>query len=156
MLDCCESLETVKSKGISFGKLVSLAHCAGAKVEAFRTNHSNIDEFRKYVMRCSSSDDCHVISSYDRSVLKQVKTTIYISFGCISNQLILSLLLMRLEFTCLTCCKLLWRIEHQIQISSWSYNFEDIFIADWYRSLFTCWWLSCWKGHGSNFGCCTF
>lgn len=74
MLDCCESLETVKSKGISFGKLVSLAHCAGAKVEAFRTNHSNIDEFRKYVLRCSSSDDCHVISSYDRSVLKQVNT----------------------------------------------------------------------------------
>lgn len=93
MLDCCESLETVKSKGISFGKLVSLAHCAGAKVEAFRTNHSNIDEFRKYVMRCSSSDDCHVISSYDRSVLKQVKTsynTIYISFGHITNQLSLS------------------------------------------------------------------
>ncbi|KAL6208801.1 hypothetical protein ACLB2K_019746 [Fragaria x ananassa] len=74
MLDCCESLETVKSKGISFGKLVSLAHCAGAKVEAFRTNHSNIDEFRKYVMRCSSSDDCHLISSYDRSVLKQTGT----------------------------------------------------------------------------------
>lgn len=74
MLDCCESLEIVKSQGISFGKLVSLAHCAGAKVEAFRTNHSNIDEFRKFVMRCSSSDDCHVISSYGRSTLKQVNT----------------------------------------------------------------------------------
>lgn len=74
MLDCCEPLETVKARGISFGKLVCLAHCAGAKVEAFRTNHSTIDEFRKYVMRCSSSDDCHVISSYDRSVLKQTGT----------------------------------------------------------------------------------
>ncbi|KAM1031965.1 glutathione gamma-glutamylcysteinyltransferase 1-like isoform X2 [Malus sylvestris] len=74
MLDCCEPLETVKVKGISFGKLVCLAHCAGAKVEAFRTNHSTIDEFRKYVLRCSTSDDCHVISSYDRSVLKQTGT----------------------------------------------------------------------------------
>ncbi|PQM38825.1 glutathione gamma-glutamylcysteinyltransferase 1 isoform X1 [Prunus yedoensis var. nudiflora] len=72
MLDCCEPLETVKARGISFGKLVCLAHCAGAKVEAFRTNHCTIDEFRKYVMRCSTSDDCHVISSYDRSVLKQI------------------------------------------------------------------------------------
>lgn len=84
MLDCCEPLETVKARGISFGKLVCLAHCAGAKVEAFRTNHSTIEEFRKYVMRCSSSDDCHVISSYDRSVLKQVlliAILLCISFG---------------------------------------------------------------------------
>ncbi|XP_059432164.1 glutathione gamma-glutamylcysteinyltransferase 1-like [Corylus avellana] len=71
MLDCCEPLEKVKATGISFGKLVCLAHCAGAKVEAFRANQSTIDEFRKHVMKCSISDDCHVISSYDRSALKQ-------------------------------------------------------------------------------------
>ncbi|KAK2997393.1 hypothetical protein RJ639_026051 [Escallonia herrerae] len=29
-LDCCEPLEKVKAKGISFGKVVCLAHCAGA------------------------------------------------------------------------------------------------------------------------------
>lgn len=72
MLDCCEPLETVKARGISFGKLVSLAHCAGANVEAFRTNHVSIDDFRKYVMRCSTSDDCHLISSYNRAIFKQV------------------------------------------------------------------------------------
>lgn len=72
MLDCCEPLEKVKARGISFGKLVCLAHCAGAKVEAFHANQSNIDDFRKYVMRCSTSDDCHVISSYHRAALKQV------------------------------------------------------------------------------------
>ncbi|KAE8699532.1 Glutathione gamma-glutamylcysteinyltransferase 1 [Hibiscus syriacus] len=49
MLDCCEPLEKVKEKGISFGKLVCLAHCAGAKVEAFRTNQSSLDDFRKFV-----------------------------------------------------------------------------------------------------------
>ncbi|XP_028777037.1 glutathione gamma-glutamylcysteinyltransferase 1-like [Neltuma alba] len=74
MLDCCEPLEKVKARGISFGKLVCLAHCAGAKVEAFHTNQSNIDDFRKYVMRCSASDDCHIISSYHRAVLKQTGT----------------------------------------------------------------------------------
>ncbi|KAI9119976.1 hypothetical protein K1719_008945 [Acacia pycnantha] len=74
MLDCCEPLEKVKARGISFGKLVCLAHCAGAKVEAFRANQSNIDEFRKYVMRCSTSDDCHIISTYNRAALKQTGT----------------------------------------------------------------------------------
>lgn len=72
MLDCCESLENVRTRGISFGKVVCLAHCAGAKVEAFRTNHTTIDEFRKHVITCSTSDNCHVISSYHRSALKQV------------------------------------------------------------------------------------
>lgn len=71
MLDCCEPLEKVKARGISFGKLVCLAQCAGAKVEAFRTNHSTVDDFRKFVMRCSTSDDCHLISSYNRAALKQ-------------------------------------------------------------------------------------
>ncbi|KAM7527324.1 hypothetical protein LguiB_030734 [Lonicera macranthoides] len=71
MLDCCEPLEKVKAKGISFGKVVCLAHCAGAKVKAFRSNQSTIDDFRKYVMACSTNDDCHVISSYNRGTFKQ-------------------------------------------------------------------------------------
>ncbi|KAL6527705.1 Glutathione gamma-glutamylcysteinyltransferase 1 [Orobanche minor] len=74
MLDCCEPLEKVKDKGISFGKVICLAHCAGATVEAFRTNQSTIDDFRKYVMTCSSSDDCHVISSYHRGTFNQTGT----------------------------------------------------------------------------------
>ncbi|KAF7818450.1 glutathione gamma-glutamylcysteinyltransferase 1 [Senna tora] len=74
MLDCCEPLEKVKARGISFGKLVCLAHCAGAKVEAFHANQSSVDEFRKYVKSCSTSDDCHVISSYHRAALKQTGT----------------------------------------------------------------------------------
>ncbi|EYU42953.1 hypothetical protein MIMGU_mgv1a0072022mg, partial [Erythranthe guttata] len=59
MLDCCEPLETVKIKGISFGKVICLAHCAGAKVESYRTDQSSIDEFRKFVTACSKSADCH-------------------------------------------------------------------------------------------------
>ncbi|XP_057963800.1 glutathione gamma-glutamylcysteinyltransferase 1-like isoform X2 [Malania oleifera] len=74
MLDCCEPLEKVKDKGISFGKLVCLAHCAGAKVKAFRTNQSTVDDFRKFVMACTTSDNCHVITSYHRATFKQTGT----------------------------------------------------------------------------------
>ncbi|CAH9074525.1 unnamed protein product [Cuscuta epithymum] len=74
MLDCCEPLEKVKAKGISFGKVVCLARCAGAKVEAFRTSQTSIDDFRKYLIACSTSDDCHLISSYHRGAFKQTGT----------------------------------------------------------------------------------
>ena len=75
MLDCCEPLEKVKAEGISFGKVVCLAHCAGAKVEAYRTNQSNIDDFRRHVIACSTSSDCHVIASYFRGTFKQASIT---------------------------------------------------------------------------------
>ncbi|KAL5711926.1 glutathione gamma-glutamylcysteinyltransferase [Ranunculus cassubicifolius] len=71
MLDCCEPLEKVKAEGITFGKVACLAHCAGARVEAFRTNQSTIDEFRKYIKTCTSSDVCHVLTSYHRAHFKQ-------------------------------------------------------------------------------------
>ncbi|CAA7050297.1 unnamed protein product [Microthlaspi erraticum] len=74
MLECCEPLQIVKDKGISFGKVVCLAHSSGAKVEAFRTNQSTIDAFRKNVMKCSTSDNCHMISTYHREVFKQTGT----------------------------------------------------------------------------------
>lgn len=74
MLDCCEPLEKIKSEGITFGKVACLASCNGAKVEAFRTEESTVDEFRKRVVLCSSSEDCHLISSYHRGVFKQTGT----------------------------------------------------------------------------------
>lgn len=74
MLDCCEPLEKVKVDGITFGKVACLANCAGAKVEALRTNQSSLDEFRRFVTKCSSSEDCHVITSYHRAPLKQTGT----------------------------------------------------------------------------------
>lgn len=72
MLDCCEPLAKIKADGITFGKVACLAHCNGAKVEAFRTSERTIDDFRKYIITCTSSEDCHVITSYHRGVFKQV------------------------------------------------------------------------------------
>ncbi|WOL05194.1 glutathione gamma-glutamylcysteinyltransferase 1 [Canna indica] len=74
MLDCCEPLEKVKAEGITFGKVVCLAQCAGAKVEAFRTNQSNIDDFRHRLIKCTSLGDCHLIASYHRKPFKQTGT----------------------------------------------------------------------------------
>ncbi|KAH6773136.1 phytochelatin synthase 1 [Perilla frutescens var. hirtella] len=74
MLDCCEPLDKVKAKGISFGKVTCLGLCAGAKVKSYRTNQSSIDEFRKYVVECSMSEDCHIIASYNRRTFKQTGT----------------------------------------------------------------------------------
>lgn len=72
MLDCCEPLAKIKAEGITFGNVACLAHCNGAKVETFRTSESTVDDFHKYVISCTSSEDCHVITSYHRGVFKQV------------------------------------------------------------------------------------
>lgn len=74
MLDCCEPLEKVKAEGITFGKVACLAHCAGANVEALHTNQSTLDEFRNHVRRCTSSEECHLITSYHRKHFKQTGT----------------------------------------------------------------------------------
>ncbi|RZR83192.1 hypothetical protein BHM03_00009741 [Ensete ventricosum] len=72
MLDCCEPLEKIKVEGITFGTVACLAQCAGAEVKAFRTNQSTIDDFRAHVIKCTSSEDCHLIVSYHRKPFNQV------------------------------------------------------------------------------------
>ncbi|GAB2281800.1 Glutathione gamma-glutamylcysteinyltransferase 3 [Dionaea muscipula] len=76
MLDCCEPVEKIKVNGISFNKLVCLARCNGAKVEAFHANESTVDAFRDYVMSSASSEDHHLIVSYHRAHLKQVHASL--------------------------------------------------------------------------------
>ncbi|XP_065855000.1 uncharacterized protein [Euphorbia lathyris] len=53
--------------GITIGKLVCLTHCAGA----FPTDQSTIDDFCQHVLKCSTSDDCHLLSFYHGGTLKQ-------------------------------------------------------------------------------------
>ncbi|XWS76223.1 hypothetical protein CRYUN_Cryun01aG0157100 [Craigia yunnanensis] len=74
MLDCCEPLDKIKSQGITFGKVACLAVCNGAQVEPFRADQSSLDDFRKRVVLCASSEDCHLIVSYNRAVFKQTGT----------------------------------------------------------------------------------
>nr|XP_048336821.1 glutathione gamma-glutamylcysteinyltransferase 1-like [Ziziphus jujuba var. spinosa] len=71
MLDCGGPFSNIKSEGVSFEKFGYLAHCNGAQVEAFRTSESTVDDFRKSVISCASTDDCHLVASYHRAVFKQ-------------------------------------------------------------------------------------
>nr|BAF75863.1 phytochelatin synthase [Fagopyrum esculentum] len=71
MLDCCEPLEKVKVTGISFDKVACLAHCNGAEVKELHTNESTLEDFRSYVISCTSSEDRHLIVSYHRGHFKQ-------------------------------------------------------------------------------------
>lgn len=79
MLDSCEPLSKIKDEGISFAKVAYSADCNGANVEAFRTNESSIDDFRRHVISSASSseDSHHVITSYHRQVFKQVQYILY-------------------------------------------------------------------------------
>uniref|UniRef100_A0A453J7E6 glutathione gamma-glutamylcysteinyltransferase n=1 Tax=Aegilops tauschii subsp. strangulata TaxID=200361 RepID=A0A453J7E6_AEGTS len=71
MLDCCEPLHVVRSQGITFGKVVCLARCAGASVRCFRADHAAVHDLRAHLARCASSRDCHLIASYHRGHFKQ-------------------------------------------------------------------------------------
>lgn len=65
-------LTQIQLEGITFGRVACLARCNGAKVVAFRSDESSVDEFRKHVISCSHSEDSHVIVSYHRTPLNQV------------------------------------------------------------------------------------
>ncbi|GJN38059.1 hypothetical protein PR202_gb27067 [Eleusine coracana subsp. coracana] len=71
MLDCCEPLDKVKAQGITFGKVACLAHCSGADVQSFRANRVTLEDLRRHLVRCASSQDCHLIASYHRKPFKQ-------------------------------------------------------------------------------------
>lgn len=72
MLDCCEPLNKIKNEGISLQNVTCLARCAGAKVVVFHTNQTTIDDFRTHVINCTSSEDIHLIVTYNRQAFKQV------------------------------------------------------------------------------------
>jgi len=74
MLDCCESAEIVKLKGLSLTKVHCLARCQGAASTLHYANASTEDEFREAVQRScqdESTSPTVIICSYSRSVMKQ-------------------------------------------------------------------------------------
>ncbi|CAJ1356423.1 unnamed protein product [Effrenium voratum] len=58
LLDCCEPLEDVKQRGITFSKVACLARCNGAQVAAHRVDEPEvtIEEFRKAVAATCQAD----------------------------------------------------------------------------------------------------
>ena len=74
MLDCCVSLEDIRSNGITLPSLICLAKCNGANAHLTYAPESTIDEFRNVVMRvCSKTteDLTILLVSYSRKGLNQ-------------------------------------------------------------------------------------
>ncbi|MCL7031939.1 hypothetical protein MKW94_000027 [Papaver nudicaule] len=71
MFDCWIPLDKVMGKGLSLSKAVSLARCAGTNVKGFYSSQSNIDEFRKHVVSCTSNEDSHMVALYHRPTFNQ-------------------------------------------------------------------------------------
>jgi hypothetical protein len=53
MLNCCESLENIKEKGITLAKLGCLAHCNGANVALKYGKDISLEEFRRDIIEIS-------------------------------------------------------------------------------------------------------
>lgn len=72
MLDCCESLDQVKEKGINFDQFVCLAHCNYLKADATRgTEKMSVEEFRRVVEQSTKQDESFIVASYSRPALMQ-------------------------------------------------------------------------------------
>eukprot|EP00435_Cladocopium_sp_Y103_P069079 s364_g32.t1 len=88
LLDCCEPLEVVKERGITFSKVACLARCNGAHVDAQRadSDDATLEAFRKAVMRtCESEAEEEnfqvMIVSYSRKALGQTGDGHYSPIG---------------------------------------------------------------------------
>jgi glutathione gamma-glutamylcysteinyltransferase len=75
MLDCCESHDVIKLKGLTLSKVSCLARCNGATVSTKYATDISEDEFRRDVtLVCSETDEVNrkiMIVSYARPVLNQ-------------------------------------------------------------------------------------
>ena len=81
LLDCCEPLSKVKTMGIDFDKLASLARCNGLSVEAKRATDVSLDEFRSKVMHASKSEEFSLALAYSRKILGQTGSGHYSPMG---------------------------------------------------------------------------
>lgn len=73
MLDCCESHEIVKLKGITLAKLACLARCNGADTDLIFGSNITVEVFRNDVKKICKQEDSKkvMIVSYSRKALFQ-------------------------------------------------------------------------------------
>ncbi|CAK9088639.1 unnamed protein product [Durusdinium trenchii] len=88
LLDCCEPLETVKERGITFSKVACLARCNGAHVEAHRADEPDVslEDFRRAVRKTCEADPEDenfqvIVASYSRKALNQTGDGHYSPIG---------------------------------------------------------------------------
>lgn len=72
MLECCVSLDTVRTMGITLDAFVCTARCNGATVSVHRPSDHGLDEFRRAVQRVSRTPEGVVlVAAYSRAGLGQ-------------------------------------------------------------------------------------
>ena len=71
MLDCCEPLDRVRKKGITFDKVHCLASCNGADSAMVRAEDSELGAFRSQLKECCSLPGKIMLCTYSRRVLNQ-------------------------------------------------------------------------------------
>jgi len=70
LLDCCVSLDEVRSRGLDLDEVTCLARCNGAVVELQRAATSDLAAWRASLAAAARGDGV-VIASYDRSAVEQ-------------------------------------------------------------------------------------
>ncbi|KAL0489931.1 PCS3 [Acrasis kona] len=95
LLDCCVPLSTVKQTGVTLEEFQCLALCNGAKCRVYRPDEiaCTMEHFRELVSQACSSNDKHLIISYDRRVLGQTGSGHFSPIGCYVSSLDLVLIL---------------------------------------------------------------
>lgn len=70
LLDCCVSLDQIRTRGLDLDEVACLARCNGAEVELFRKETSDGAAWRSSLIAAARGDGV-VIASYDRAGLDQ-------------------------------------------------------------------------------------
>jgi glutathione gamma-glutamylcysteinyltransferase len=74
LLDCCQSLDVVREKGITIAQLACLAKCNGATAVARRVGEEGgtLEAFRESIVRTARApNEPHLVVAYTRKVLGQ-------------------------------------------------------------------------------------
>jgi len=71
MLECCTSLEQVRTRGIDWDEFVCLAECHGLLPTAVRHDEASKDQFEEALCRATTEPDTHLVLSWSRKALGQ-------------------------------------------------------------------------------------
>lgn len=71
MLECCETQENMKTKGVTFDQFACLAECHDLQVTARRHDQSSFEKFEKDIIESSTTNGQHLVVSFSRQTLGQ-------------------------------------------------------------------------------------
>jgi glutathione gamma-glutamylcysteinyltransferase len=93
LLDCCVSLDVVRTRGINLIELGCLARCNGVAAEVHHASDDGLEALRATIEGAAKGDGSVVIAAYDRAVLGQTGSGHYSPIGGFHAERDLALLL---------------------------------------------------------------